>query len=337
MLALDKPRPEMGQGTRTRMADTSAAEDVLAGRPHLTLDLAAESERPVEQQLYQAGHRSRINLPLHAGGRVIGSLNITWSRPAGYDEGQLPLLEQVASAVALALERSRLFDQVRTGNEQLRQLAGQVVSAQEEERQRLSRELHDEAGQALVALKMSLQSLLVDVPAELEVPRAQLREAVALTDTTMERIRMLAHDLRPPALDTAGLNSTLEGFCREFARQTQLAIVYDGVELPDLTDAVNICFYRVLQGALTNVARHAQTGRVRVALAHEADTIRLSVEDDGQGFDLQARTSAPTYGQGIGLLGMEERLRLLGGWLDIESKSGEGTRLVAHVPWKEAA
>jgi len=336
IFALDKPRPELAQDEWVRIPETPAAKDVLAGRPHLTPDLAAESDYPVEQRLYQAGHRSRINLPLRAGGRVIGALNITWPRPAGYDEGQLPLLEQIAGAVALALERSRLFDQVRIGSEQLRQLAGQVVSAQEEERQRLSRELHDEAGQALVALKMSLQSLLVDVPAELEAPRVQLREAVALTDTTMERIRLLAHDLRPPALDTAGLNATLEGFCREFAGQTQLAIVYDGAEFPELTDAVDICLYRVLQGALTNVARHAQANHVRVALAREANTIRLSVEDDGQGFDRQARTSAPTYGQGIGLLGMEERLRLLGGWLDLESKSGEGTRLAAYIPWEEA-
>ena len=335
--AMDGAPPALAQGRLVPLSSTAVAEDVQAGRPHLTPDLSTESEWPSERALLQAGYRSRINLPLRHGSWTIGALNLAWPRPAGYDEAQLPLLRQISDAVALAMERNRLFEQVHDRNEQLRTLAEPVGSTQEEERQRLSRELHDEAGQALVALKMGLKSLLADMPAGLDAPRAQLREATALTDTTMERIRRLAHDLRPPALDMAGLNATLEGFCREFGRQTGLAIVYDGAELPELTDAVNICFYRVLQGALTNVARHAQTDHARVALAHEADTIRLSVEDDGQGFDQQARTSAPTYGQGIGLLGMEERLRLLGGWLEIESRPGAGTRLVAHVPWEEAA
>jgi len=228
-------------------------------------------------------------------------------------------------------ERKRVFDQVRAGRERLAWLTQQVVSAQEEERQRLSRELHDEAGQALTALKISLELIQSDLPEEAGSLRHRLSEAVALTETTTEQIRLLAHDLRPPALDTVGLNYTLEGLCRDFAERTQLSVDYVGAELPALPEAANICLYRFLQEALTNVAKHAQASQVRVGLHCDAETVSLSVEDDGKGFDEQSGMSA-----GIGLLGMRERIELLGGKLDIESRSGQGTRLVARIPLQKA-
>jgi len=113
VIALDQPRGELGQGTRFPLSSTSAAEDVLAGRLHLTPDLAAETDFPSEQMLYQAGHCSRINLPLNIGNQVIGSLNLAWLQVAGYDEAQLPLLEQIADAVALAVEKTRLFQEIQ--------------------------------------------------------------------------------------------------------------------------------------------------------------------------------------------------------------------------------
>ncbi len=219
-------------------------------------------------------------------------------------------------------------------NERLRRLARQVISAQEEERQRLSRELHDEAGQALTALKISQELIQADLPAGSGSLSQRLAEVIALTDVMMEQIRLLAQDLRPPTLDAVGLNPTLEGFCRDFARRTQLSIDYLGAELPVLPEAVNICLYRFLQEALTNVAKYARANQVRVVLSYDAATVHLSVEDDGQGFDKQAvlSFSGRPMGAGIGLLGMQERLDLLGGWLEIESHPGQGTRLAAHIP-----
>jgi len=131
MLTLDQPRAELGKGYRGRLADTAAAADLLAGRPHLTPDLATEADFPAEQALYQAGHRSRISLPLVIGEQVIGALNLAWPKPAGYDLRQLPLLRQIASAVALALERSRLLtaeQQRRRELDSLYQLSRQLVA-----------------------------------------------------------------------------------------------------------------------------------------------------------------------------------------------------------------
>jgi PAS domain S-box-containing protein len=228
-------------------------------------------------------------------------------------------------------ERKRVFEQVQAGREQLARLTQQVVSAQEEERQRLSRELHDEAGQALTALKIGLELIQSDLPVEAGSLRQRLGEAVVLTETTMEQVRLLAHDLRPPALDTVGLNYTLEGLCHDFAERIQLPAHYVGTELPALPEAVKICLYRFLQEALTNVAKHAQANQVTIALHCDAETVSLSVADDGKGFDEQCGMSA-----GIGLLGMRERLEVLGGKLDIESGSGQGTRLVARIPLQKA-
>lgn len=207
-----------------------------------------------------------------------------------------------------------------------RLLTQQVVSAQEEERQRLSRELHDEAGQALTALKISLDLIRSDLP-ETSPLRQRLGEAVALTDATMEQIRLLAQDLRPPALDTVGLNYAIEGLCHDFGERTQLPVDYAGVQLPVLSEAAGICLYRFLQEALTNVARHARAHQVRVTLGCDGETVGLAVEDDGQGFAGQAGMPV-----GIGLMGMQERLQLLDGRLEIESRPGQGSRLTARIP-----
>jgi PAS domain S-box-containing protein len=229
-------------------------------------------------------------------------------------------------------ERKRAEEELRHYTERMRQLARQVVSTQEEERQRLSRALHDEAGQALTALRISLELIQEDLPAESSSLHQRIGDAAALTGATMEQIRLLAQDLRPPALDTVGLNPTLEGFCGDFAERTRLSIEYLGLELPMLPEPVNMCLYRFLQEALTNVAKHARANQVRVALRYDAETVSLSVEDDGRGFDRQARMSERCWPMGIGLLGMQERLESLGGRLEIESQPGQGTRLVAHLP-----
>jgi signal transduction histidine kinase len=151
----------------------------------------------------------------------------------------------------------------------------------------------------------------------------------------MERIRSLAQGLRPPELDVVGLNPTLEDYCHDFAERTRLSIDYAGTELPALPDAVTICFYRVLQEALTNVAKHAHASHAWVTLRCDVDTLSLSVTDDGQGFDVSTEVSVSRQPRGMGLLGMRERLELLGGRLEIKSQPGQGTRLVACAPWED--
>lgn len=241
-------------------------------------------------------------------------------------------------------EKARLLEKVQKQHEQLRALAEQrrllarkVILAQEEERHRVSRELHDEAGQALTALKVSLEMMLAELPPnadqveEFRFFRRRMAGALALCETTMSQIRILAHDLRPAALDDLGLNLTLEGFCRDFVERTQLRIDYIGQELPTMPGEVEICLYRFLQEALTNVTKHARARRVVVQLEVQGEWVTLSVADDGQGFDHSTIKGPQHVVKGIGLLGMQERLESLGGCLKIETAPGKGVRLSATV------
>ena len=183
--------------------------------------------------------------------------------------------------------------------------------------------------------KISLDLLHTDLQLQQGPLREQIEATRDLVDNTMENIRLLARGLRPPELDAVGLNGTLEGFCREFADLTRLSIDYAGLEISGLPDAVKISFYRFLQEALTNVAKHAQANRVLVELCRNADTVSLSVADDGRGFVPSVETSNSYNSKGIGLLGMRERFDVLGGRLELRSRPGEGTHLVAYGPGKE--
>jgi len=281
--------------------------------------------RPLASRLAAVlGFEQAIYAPLTISGETTGLLTVSG---VGLTEADVPAVTAFANQAAIAIENARLFEQVQAGRERLRWLTQQVVSAQEEERHHLSRELHDAVGQTLTTLKISLDLIQADLPVEAAPLRPRLGQAMVLTDTTLDQIRLLARDLRPPALDAAGLNPTLEGLCLDFAQRTGLSVEYVGAEPPLLPEGADICLYRFLQEALTNVAKHAHASRVWVVLGGDAETVSLSVEDDGQGFEVQARMS-----KGIGLLGMRERLGLLGGQLEIESQPGQGARLTAYVP-----
>ncbi|MCI0725422.1 MAG: sensor histidine kinase [Chloroflexi bacterium] len=219
----------------------------------------------------------------------------------------------------------------KRAEEAIQKLAKRVVAAQEEERQRISRELHDEAGQALTALKIGLELIQAEVRGD-DAAYSNLSEVIALADGTRNRIRQLARGLRPPVLDTIGLSPTLEDFCRTFARQTQLAIHYQGSLLPKPFDAQNICLYRCLQEALTNVAKHAQAHCVEVTLWGDDTAVHLAVKDDGKGFDAGIAILPSSQPAGLGLPGMRERLELLGGRLEIQSQPGQGASIIAHLP-----
>lgn len=265
----------------------------------------------------------------------IGCINAFYAGPSRtISEDEQKLFKGLADQAALAIANARLFERVLDGQERMRHLNVQVLTAQEEERRRLSRELHDESGQALTALKIYLELILADLPENLAPIRVRIEEAAELAGATLEQIRLLAQALRPPALDTLGLNAALEDYCREFSKRTRTPIIYCGLDMVFQHDAFNICLYRFLQEALTNVAKHAQAKRVQVHLQLEEGCVCLTVKDDGQGFKKEWMTGGNV--KGIGLLGMKERLEALGGTLRMESRAGHGTCLTASIPMEDA-
>lgn len=281
-----------------------------------------------------ARDRSFLFVPMVARGQVEGAVWLFGSTTSRITQDRIAYFSTVGQQAGIAMRSARLFAEVRDGQERLRLLTRKIVSAQEEERRRVSRELHDEAGQLLTALKLSLEMLREDLDlvqadsTALEPVYNQLDSAIGLSERTMAHIRVLVHNLRPTALDDLGLNSALEGLCHDFSQRRAVNIDYqqDADDSLVLPDPVQIVAYRFLQEALTNVSRHAQATNVRVLFQESSSNVCLMVEDNGVGFEIDPAT------EGIGILGMRERLESVGGQLEIYSRPHNGTRLVAWIP-----
>jgi signal transduction histidine kinase len=217
--------------------------------------------------------------------------------------------------------------QTEFAHTELRRLSQQLVRAQEDERRSISRELHDEVGQVLTGLRVELSNLR-RLRAAGNAFEDRLEEARALAGQALQAVRDLAMGLRPSMLDDLGLEPALEWQARDFSRRTGVAVTVqvDGT-LGHLSDAHRTCVYRVAQEALTNCARHAKAANVRVALHGDDREVILTVQDDGAGF--VPRGGAP---KGIGLIGIEERVRELGGKVSIFSQPGKGALLRVRLP-----
>jgi signal transduction histidine kinase len=228
----------------------------------------------------------------------------------------------------LRLEReSRLrFDQLQRAQGELKQLSARLVEAQEEERRAISRELHDEVGQSLNALLVDLGNLAaVMAPADEEGSRL-LGTAKHLADESVKALRNMALLLRPSMLDDFGLVPALHWQAREVSRRTGLRIDVESEDVADeLPEEHKTCVYRVVQEALQNSARHAQAQSVRVSVRQGPERLVLTIRDDGKGFDASRV-------RGLGLLGMEERVKHLGGAFEVLSWPGQGTELSAALP-----
>lgn len=237
------------------------------------------------------------------------------------------LRQEIAERKRAEAERTRLFAQVHASHEQLQILSRQLLLAQEAERHALARELHDEIGQQLTALSLML-AITPQLPPDLA--QARLAEAEALVRNLIEQVRNLALDLRPAMLDDLGLVPALVWMFERYSMQTHVAVQFEQHDMHEqrFAPGVETTAYRIVQEALTNVARHAGVTEVIVRLWTDGDMLSMVIADQGSGFDPQAVRTA----RSIGLTGMAERATLLGGELTIESAAGVGTRVTAVVP-----
>jgi signal transduction histidine kinase len=263
-------------------------------------------------------------------GRTLGCLILfSFDEVRAFSDDDLDFLRGLVDQTTLAITNTRLFGEVQRKQQQLRQLTQKLVTVQEEERQYIARELHDQAGQVMIALQIILGLIKQELPAEMATLHEELAEAIALTKKMTGDVRTLAHTLRPPLLDEGRLDVILQGLCQDIARYTHLNIQYEGVEVPPLMESAPLSLYRFVQEALTNVAKHAQAQEIRVTLSCQPDGVVLTVVDDGIGFNPQEKLGAG----GMGLVGMQQRLEMLGGRLEIESEPGRGSRLTASAPY----
>jgi hypothetical protein len=225
-------------------------------------------------------------------------------------------------------ERVCANDALRESANRLQHLSRRLLTVQEEERRHLSRELHDDFGQLLTALSLHLYAVKSLAGA---AAQSRLDECMAVLKDAIAQVRLLAIELRPTMLDTAGLDSTLRWLAEQHQQRTGIAIQVAG-QVRDVPGDVAIAGFRVVQEALTNIVRHARAHRVWIELSQRAEALELVVRDDGLGFDVAAALERATNGGHLGLLGMRERAQVLGGKLQIDSEPGQGTRIQISLP-----
>jgi two-component system, NarL family, sensor histidine kinase DevS len=291
---------------------------VLDARRSERVDSLLDDPEVDQPALRPFGVRTGLWVPLLVHGRPIGVLAA--HDKLSVDDGRfrdddLRLAETFAARAAIAVDLSG-----RVARDALRR----VVAGQELERRRLARELHDETGQALTSILLGLRSLEDFVDGDDE--RAAVAEIRRLAVETLQDVRRLAVELRPKALDDFGLEAALERLTDNFAAQTGLTVDFVArLGAQQLPPEVATALYRIVQEGLTNVAKHAEARTVSVLLTGENGRVALVIEDDGRGFDPQDPAD------GFGLQGMRERVALLGGSLQIESRAGAGTTLAVEV------
>ena len=289
------------------------------------------AEQPAFDTLVEAGHRAnrRGNTAFRADGGALVPVSVSFA-PLQL-EGSTDVIGVIGVVTDIS-ERERA--------EELRnRLIQQAVTAQEEERRRIARELHDEAGQSLTALLVGLRTIEESRTIAEAAELAQRLRGIAAQ--TLDEVGRLSRGLHPSILDEVGLPAAVTRHAQEFARLHGVAVDVriEGLESEILPPLVQTTVYRVLQEALTNVAKHADARSVSVRLVRGKAAVELRVQDDGAGFDPAAGAEAAPGDRGdrhLGLQVMRERAALLGGSLEVESRAGGGTTITAHFPTRRA-
>ncbi|MEZ5398414.1 MAG: histidine kinase [Bryobacteraceae bacterium] len=231
----------------------------------------------------------------------------------------------VRHILKLEADRSARYRQLLHAQEELHELSAELVKAQEAERRNIARELHDQVGQTLGALLMDVGRALNELKGD-STARTLLAAAKEGAERAVNEVRNLGLLLRPSMLDDLGLAPAIHWQAREVSRRTGLRVDVDASELPDtLPDEHRTCVFRIVQEALNNAGRHANASLVQIAVRQEPERLMVVVRDNGVGFD-------PHYGRGMGIVGMEERVRHLGGVFELQSEPGKGTLLKVELP-----
>jgi signal transduction histidine kinase len=290
---------------------------------------ALEHSSVIMQQLLAVGIHRCMAVPLFIEGKLIGQLLLADSGTAGFDPETEEIAVEVAGQLALAIQKACLLEQTQTDRERLQTLSTRLMEAQETERRHIARELHDEIGQALTAVKINLQ----DVERSSPPSPAPLQDSISIVEVALQQVRNLSLDLRPSILDDLGLVAALRWYVDRFSQRTGVSTKFSSdLDLTLLSPRIETACFRIVQEALTNVMRHAQAQRLTVELCQQPETLHLLICDNGIGFDVQAARERATRGNSLGLLGMEERALLVGGHFTITSTPNQETRIEVAFP-----
>jgi PAS domain S-box-containing protein len=318
----------VGHATVNAKPDLEAGCALLSSEPVIVDDLRAATRFSGPRLLYEHGVVSGVSVIIPSPNRPFGVLGVYTTKRRAFTMDDIHFLQSVANILATATERKRT-EESRT------RLIQRVMSAQEEERRRIARELHDETGQSLTSLLVGLR--LIGDMRTLKKAKAQVNRLRHITVQVLDNLRRLARGLHPSILDDLGLVVALTRYAADYAQSYGITVNVhtEGLDSSRLPSPVETALYRIMQEALTNIVRHAAAKTVGIALTRQPFGVHMVVGDDGCGFDVETTLRTFTTSGHLGLYGMCERAMLLGGSVTIESKRGKGTTISVQIPLED--
>ncbi len=283
------------------------------------------------KSLIQEHLKSLMHVPLSTKRCTLGSMCVATREKNSFQKEDEELLTAIGSQIAVAIENARLYAEVQHKEHIRAVLYKKIVNAQEEERRRIARELHDDISQALTALIFSAEEgLELSNPREIKQRLQSMRDVI---QNTLDGVHQIIFDLRPSMLDHLGLVPAMRWFAESHlgAKGVRVTIKQE-TPIKRLSPELETALFRVVQEAITNISRHSAARNVEVNIRLDQDELCVDVVDDGIGFEINSVTISPDSGRGLGLLGMEERLELLSGELTVEAAPGAGTKVFIRVP-----
>ena len=321
---------------RLQMGEGIAGNVAKSGKSILLADISNDPSAARQDLINTEGLRAFVSVPLRAKDKVLGVLNVTSHLPHHFTKDDMYLLHAIGDQVGVAIEQAKLYERLKKERENYRQLARYMLIAQEVERGKVARELHDETAQSLTGLSLNMKALLSIAnthdygDAEF---RAKLEKAYEITLQLNSEVNNIMKSLRPTALDSLGLVSAINQYVQDRLQLTEInvRIQHEGME-KRLPSEVEFVLYRIFQGAISNVAWHSHAQNVVISMRCTSDEAIMQIEDDGRGFDASKPIDVDESGRGRGLFSMKERASLLGGTCDIQSQPGKGTKITVKVP-----
>ena len=319
-----------------KLGEGIAGKVAQSGRAVLLEDISSESDAARLDLISSEGLRAFVSVPLRAKDIVLGVMNVASHVPHRFSKEDVHLLHTIGDQLGIAIEQAVLYDRLRKARERLRKLARQNLVAEEEERRRIARELHDETSQSLSGIALQLEALIeIYTKSGSQDPQiiAGLKKVQALTVQVHKEVSRVISNLHPTVLDTLGLVAA----ARQHAKNTlqplniNATVEVKGTEMRFPPD-VEAALFRVIQGSVGNIIKHSKAKNASIVLAYQPDEFSLTIRDDGQGFDVSRLTDVEASGRGRGLFSMRERIGFLGGTSGVESEIGAGTTIWAKIP-----
>ncbi len=325
---------EYVQGVCCRLGEGIAGRVAQTGESILVEDISMDPRAAYPSLINAEGLRAFASVPLRSKEKVLGVLNIASHGARKFSSEDTQLLESIAVQIAIAVENAKLHQEVQRKDKIRGELLQEIFSIQEEERRRIARELHDETSQMLASLTANLEAAVSMSPASADKTKAILRKAQALSINILDEIHKLIYELRPTLLDDLGLVAATRWLAENNLEPVGVTVNFKttgrGRRLPLQLETA---LFRVIQEALSNIARHAHAKNANISLRFKKKAIGVHIRDNGRGFDVEEAISSKARPRGLGLLGMKERVELMNGTLGIRSRpGGGGTQINIEIP-----